>query len=308
MISVQELGLTILSDKPNQLYILGGAEYGVKDKYIDKLTALYGQKLEYPSVMSVIDMMRTRHLIPLKPTLYVVRYDETFVTSLTEAVAAKIKSTNICGTLVCIYSDPKQVAKLDKFLPEYTGSIDIVNPKFVEKYLHQDFPSLDDRSIKLATKCSDNYGHARTICKSLSVADVNVIAKMPDSALERLFGCSSAAIESDVRLGVASRNFKFLIKALERYEDDKESLYYTILQTMIDMEKLLTSKYLDIDIKEYKKFWKLEDVYYMFMNTYQELANSRSSQVSTDIDSSLTYLFALLTFKDIPSPEVLSDF
>ena len=308
MISIQELGLSILSDSPKQFYILGGTEHGIKDKYIDKLTEFYkGEKYEYPTVQSVIDTMNTRHLIPLKPSLYVVRYDESFVFSLSEAVANKVKATRIIGTLVCIYSDEKHLAKLDKFLPEFTGQIDSVNPKFIEKYLKQDFPRLDDRSIKLAVKCASNYGHARTICKSLSNADKEVIAKMSDGALEHLFGCSNEAADSDIRIGVASRNFRYLHRTLSNYEGDKDGLYYVILQTMIDMEKILTSKYSDMDIKEYKKFWKLEDIYHMFMHTYNELVKSRSSSTSSSIESSLYFLFALLTFKDIPSMEVFND-
>ena len=309
MISIQELGLSILSDSPKNFYVLGGTEYGIKDKYIDKLTQLYeGEKYEYPTVAAVIDMMNVRHLIPLKPALYVVRYDETFISTISEAYATKIKNTRIIGTLICIYSDTKQLAKIDKFLPEYVGQIDSVNPKFIAKYLQQDFPNLNERCIQLATKCAENYGHARTICKSLSNADTYLLVKMSDGTLERLFGCSNAAAEADIRIGIASRNFKYLSSVLDRYEGDKESLYYTILQTMIDMEKLLTSKYLDIDIKEYKKFWKLQDVYHMFMNTYNELVNSRSSTTSSTVESSLIYLFSLLTFKDIPSAEVLNDF
>lgn len=308
MISIQELGTTILSDKPNPFYVLGGAEHGVKDKYIDKLAELYGEKLEYPTVMSVIDMMNTRHLIPLKPTLYVVRYDESFANSVNATVATKIKKTKIVGTLVCIYNDDKQIAKIDKFLPECVGQIDAVNPKFIHKYLKSDFPKLDDKLITLAVKCGADYGHARTICKSLSFADSNKLAKMSEGSLVHLFGCNSAAEEKDIRLGVAARNFNYLIRVLSTYEGDKNALFYTILQTMIDMEKILTSKYSDLDIAEYKKFWKREDVYYMFMNTYNELTNSRSSDVSGDIDSRLTYLFALLTFKSIPSPEVMNAF
>ena len=308
MITIQELGLSILSDHPKQFYVLGGNEYGVKDKYIDTLTKFYkGEKYEYPDVMSVINSMNVKHLIPLKPSLYVVRYDESFVSSLNEVVANKVKNTKICGTLVCIYSDAKHIAKLDKFLPEYVGQIDSVNPKFIEKYLHQDFPSLDKRYISLANRCSENYGHARTICKSLCNADVNLLAKMTDGQLERLFGCTNQSAEQDIRLGLAARDFQFLIRALQTFEGEKESLYYVILQMLIDMEKILTSKYSNTDITEYKKFWKLQDVYYMFMNTYKELSDSRSSNVSKNIDASLIYLFALVTFKDIPSPEALND-
>ena len=296
MISIQELGLSILSDSPKQLYILGG-------------TDLYkGEKYEYPDVMSVINMMNTRHLIPLKPALYVVRYDESFVSALNEAVALKLKSTKICGTLVCIYSDTRHVAKLDKFLSEYVSQLDAVNPRFIAKYLKQDFPGLEDRYIQLAVKCGTNYGHSRTICKSLSTANKELISKMKDSSLEHLFGCSNEAADAEIRLGVASRNFKYLCKALSAYEGDKDSLYYVVLQTMIDMEKLLTAKYFDTDIKEYKKLWKLQDVYYMFMHTYDVLSKSRSSTVSATTESNLIYLFALLTFKDIPSLEVLHDF
>ena len=309
MISIQELGLSILSDHPSSLYILGGDEYGIKDKYIDKLTEFYkGSKYEYPSVNDVISTMSVKHIIPLKPSLYVVRYDEAFVSAINETYAVKIKSTKIVGTLVCIYSDSKQVAKIDKFLPEYTSEIYAVNSNLIAKYLKQDFPNLDARCISLAASCGQTYGHARTICKSLSHLDKDVIAATSDKRLQNLFGCSDAAIESDIRIGVASRNFRFLSVTLDRYEGDRSSLYYTILQTMIDMEKLLTSKYLDIDIKEYKSRWRLQDVYNMFMNTYIELSNSRSSLTSSSIESSLIYLFALLSFREIPSPEALNDF
>ena len=136
MISIQELGLSILGQEPKKLYILGGTEYGIKDKYIDHLTQFYGGlKYEYPQVSNVIDTMSVRHLVPLKPALYVVRYDESFVSSINEQLASKLKACKIIGTLVCIYSDSKHIAKIDKFLPEYTGQVDAVNPKFIEKYL-----------------------------------------------------------------------------------------------------------------------------------------------------------------------------
>ena len=39
MLTIQDLGLSIMGDTPKNLYILGGSEYGIKDKYIDE----YGQ-------------------------------------------------------------------------------------------------------------------------------------------------------------------------------------------------------------------------------------------------------------------------
>ena len=305
MISIQDLGLSILSDTPKHLYIIGGSEYGVKDKYIEKLTTLYGASSEYPDMDSIISLFSVRHLVPLKPQLYVVRYDEQFVSSINATLAAKIKSLKIVGTVVCLYSDSKQIEKLDKFLPESVAVIENVNPQFIEKYLHSDFPKLDDRSIHVATLAASNYGHARNICKSMSYADPEVLARMSDIQLATLFGCSQAVAEEEFRKYIAGKNFPALIKLLDVYEGEYDSLLYTILQTMIDLEKILSSKYPNSDLKDFIKLWTVEDIYYMFMNTYDEISKLRSS-TAADAKNSLIYLFGLLPFQRIPSTEVLN--
>lgn len=294
-----------MSDSPKSLYIVGGQEYGVKDKYIDRLTKLYGHKEEYPTVEGLINFLSVKHLVPLEPTLYIVRYDEAFVSSASVALAQKINKLKIKGTIFCVYSDKKSTDKLDKFFPDNVAVIEAVNPKFIEKYLHTDFPELSDRLIAVATRCCANYGHARTICKSLMCADKEAVNVMTDAQLANLFGCSDDSLESDIQKAVAARNFPLASTLIDKYSDDLNNLMYTILQTMIDMEKILTSKYSDSPLKDYSKLWKLEDVYNMFMNTYSELAKLRSN-TSTDIKSSLIYLFGLFTFKDIPSVEVMN--
>lgn len=305
MISIQDLGLSILSDTPKHLYIIGGSEYGVKDKYIEKLTQLYGARSEYPDMDSIISLFSVKHLIPLKPQLYVVRYDEQFVSSINATLASKIKSLKIVGTVVCLYADPKQIEKLDKFLPESVAVIENVNPQFIEKYLHSDFPKLDDRSIHVATLAASNYGHARNICKSMSYADPEALAKMSDIQLATLFGCSQAVAEEEFRKYIAGKNFAALTKLLESYEGEYDSLLYTILQTMIDLEKVLSSKYANSDLKDFIKLWTVEDIYYMFMNTYDEISKLRSN-TSADAKNSLIYLFGLLPFQRIPSTEALN--
>ena len=305
MISIQELGLSIMSDSPKQLYIIGGSEYGIKDKYIDTLTKFYGKKEEYPSISNLVDFLGVKHLIPVPPSLYVVRYDEGFVSAASAALAQKIKSLKFKGTIFCVYHDPKHMTKLDKFFSDCTCTIENVNPKFIEKYLHSDFPHLDDRSIKIATHCSKSYGHARTICKSMVNASPELLAKMTEAELTRLFGCEDTSQELDIQKAIAARNFVAACNLLDKYEGNLDNLVYTILQTMIEMEKLLTSKYATSDLKEYAKAWKLEDVYHMFMHGYNELDKLRSN-TSTDVKSSLIYLFGLFTFKDIPSVEVMN--
>lgn len=306
MISIQDLGLSILSDKPKQLYFLGGTEYGVKDKYIEKLTSLYeGRCSEYPDISSVISFFSVRHLVPPKPQLYVVRYDEQFVSSLNASVASKIKTLKILGTVVCLYEDSKHIEKIDKFLPDYVAVIDNINPQFIEKYLHQDFPGLDDRSIHVATIAASSYGHARNICKSMIHASPEALAKMTEVQLATLFGCNQIVAEEQFKQYIAAKNFPALMKLLESFEGDCDSLLYTVLQTMIDLEKILSSKYSDSPLKDYAKLWTIQDIYYMFMNTYSEIQKLRSNTSST-AENSLIYLFGLLPFKQIPSTEALN--
>ena len=35
MLTIQELGLSIMGDSPKNFYVLGGSEFGIKEKYID---------------------------------------------------------------------------------------------------------------------------------------------------------------------------------------------------------------------------------------------------------------------------------
>lgn len=305
MISIQELGLSILSDNPSKLYVIGGTEYGVKDKYIERLKSFYGKFSEYPDMESVISMLGKRHIIPLDPQLYIVRYDESFVSSISEVVASRIRNLKFQGTIVCLYSQDKHIEKINKFLPEFTSSVSNVNEQFIEKYLHSDFPKLDDRSIKIATQAGANYGHSRNICRSMMAADLSELNRMTDAQLYNLFGCRTYSNEKDFQVRIAARDFRGLVGLLSEYNGDKDSLIYTILQTMLEMEKILSSKYSNSDLKDYGKYWNVQDVYYMFMNTYDELKKLRSN-TSSDVESSLIYLFSLVTFQPVPAPEVLS--
>lgn len=294
-----------MSDSPKQFYVVGGSEYGIKDKYIDILTQFYGKKEEYPSVLALVEFLSVKHIIPVKPCLYVIRYDESFANAVSQDTARKIKSLKFKGSIFCIYEDPKFISKIDKYLPESTCILEPVNIKYIEKYLHSDFPKLDDRSIKIAAQCATSYGHARTICKSMIYADPTSLAKMSEVQLRNLFGCSDVSDESAIQQAIAARNFVYAVKLLDKYEGNIDNIIYTVLQTMIELEKVLTSKYSSSDLKDYAKVWKIEDVYHMFMNAYAELEKLRSN-TSSDAKSSLIYLFGLLTFKDIPSVEVMN--
>lgn len=305
MLSIQDLGMQIMGNKPKKFYVFGGSEFGIKEKYIEHLASFYGQKVEAEAAEPVIDLMTRKHLVPPTTALYVVRYDEQFISDLSEAYAAKILRANIYGTIVLLYENSKQVAKCDKFLPDNTADIGQVDRRFVIKYLHSDFPKLDDRSIEIAADNATSYGHARKMCSLLSYADPVKLAMLSESKVAELLGCSSSSTELQLQIGVASKNFGMLAHLIEKYPDDPDRIIYAILQTMIELDKIKSSKYSDSPLKEYARLWSPQDIYYMFMNGYDELQKLRSMS-SYEVESSLIYLIGLLKFQPIPSPEVMS--
>lgn len=304
MRSIQEVGNEILSGHPKDFYIFAGKEYGVKCSYLRTLEKHYGHRVECASVDEVLNSMRTKSLIPKIPTLYIVRYDDAFVSTLSDATARHIESCKIVGTIVCLYEQPKQVSKLDKYLKDYIVSIDAVSPRFLNMYLHSDFPSMPDRLINIAEKCGANYGHARNILQSMTYADANELASMSDAEISKLFGCTPSASSDLIRQGIASRNFVYLNSLLGSYEGDADSIMYTILATMIELDSIMDRPRKESDLRPYVKRWSRQDVYYMFVATYNELKQLRSLSVS-DPFNSVVFLFSLLQFPRIPNTEEL---
>lgn len=76
-------------------------------------------------------------------------------------------------------------------------------------------------------------------------------------------------------------------------------MLYSILRTMVEMEKALSTSYGQSDFREYNKYWRMEDVYNMFMITYHVLKVSRSQSV--DIENLVVFLLSLLSFDKIPT-------
>lgn len=304
MRTIQEVGTEILNNAPKKFYVFCGSEYGIKNKYIQMLSSLYTEVHEIDDVQSVLTLMNTKHFVPLTPALYIVRYDDSFLASMNATTSDKISSTNIIGTVVCIYEDSSKAAsKLEKYLPDWSVSIDSVNIQFIIKYLHSDFPKLPDRLIELSATIGLNYGDSQNICRSMMLADVEQLMSLSDDSLNKLFGKQQSSQESDIKLAIAARNFTYLNDLLNNYSGDLDSILYTILSTLVELEKILSNRHIDSALQEYTKRWTYKDIYNMFMNTYAELKKLRS--YATDVNSSLIYLFSLLKFSEIPDVEVM---
>lgn len=303
MITIQTLGKEILSNNFRKFYVFCGQEYGIKKKYLDIIKSAYkGNIKEISSMKDFIQMMKVKHLIPLPPSLYVVRYDQEFIKAVNAMTYQQIQSLNYAGTCVCIYEDTSIAEKLDKHLPEAVALIDAVNPMFIKKYLMKDYESLDEGLAGIASNIAVNYGHARNIAVAMTLADTNKLKNMDEKDISKLFGISSTSTEKYLQQCIASRNFNSIIDALDRYPEVDDTIFYVFAQTMNELEKIKTYPRTDSILKKYEKGWTCEDIYNFFNHSYNCLLSVRSGS-SSDIETFCIYLAGLLQFRTIPSVE-----
>lgn len=305
MISIQDLGKQILSNQFKKFYIFLGQEYGVKQKYLDMMKTYYeGRQKEISSMKDFMSMMKVKQLVPLKPTLYIVRYDMDFVKSLGPATASQISNLNYSGTCVCMYEDSSIKDKCDKYLPDYTTTIDAVNPMFIKNYLLNDYPGLDEGLAGVAANIAVNYGQARNIAAAMMCTDTNKLRNMDELELSKLFGISSQSSEKHLQMCIASKNFKSIISAVEKYPHIDDTILYVFTQTMNELEKIKTYKSTDSPLKQYHQYWTEEDIYNFFNQAYTCLFKIRTG-LTSDIIICTTYLAGLLQFSKVPSVEVM---
>jgi len=300
MRSIQEVGLEILSGTPKPFYVFGGSEYGVKAKYLEKLKDHYqGKVQENPRLLDVTRSFKKKSLFVRDPQLYVVRYDEEFVASLNEVTASSISDCKIVGTIVLLLEDEKMVAKVNKYLPEYTVSVDKVDDQFIFKYLKSDFPELPDSCIQYVMKSHKNYGDCINACRSLSLLSKEDLFPLTYQSVCDLFGRYESSSDANIKKGVLTKNVNLLLKEIDSYEGEISSLFYTLLSSTLDIDKYMSGGYLDADTRKFVKSWKKQDVYNFFNQVYSELKRSRSSN-SVDVRNRLEYLVFLLQFDPVP--------
>jgi hypothetical protein len=303
MLSIQDVGLSIMSDEPKNLYILGGSEYGIKEKYIEILESKIGPRMDYSEVLEFISFMTKKHIIPLKPQVYVVRYDKVFVSKLSKDISDKLSKLPIIGTLVVIYDDDASINKIDKFFPDNTAVINGVGPKHIAKYIKADYSNLDDDTIyTIATNTSDYY-QAKNIARCLNCVQGTV--NLTNQEICSLFGLTNASTMDAIQIAIASRNYVEFVKLVDSFDGDFTQIIYLIMNTMTEFDKLLDNKYASSPVKKYADKWTRPDIYYMFNHAYRALDNIRSGSTA-NIQDVLLYLGALMKFEHIPDLEVLA--
>ncbi len=301
MLSIQEVGRQVLTGNPNSFYVFVGTEYGLKEKYLDKIKQHYGGVTEVGHVSELFEVMNKKRIIPLQPKLYIARYDEEFVQSLTKSSIDDIHKfeSKIIGTLVCLYESNKHTDKCIKYLAEYTVSFDGVSQIFLKKYLTEDFPELDGSLIDFSVSLHSDYKGAYNTCVSLSNADIDVISEYSGMEISKSLGTNFSASNNQFRQGFASRNMEYCLSVIDNYDGQLDILLYTALAALIDLEKLISNPKQKSDLSKYLKCWNISDIYNMFMHLYIELEKSRT--ISTyDIHSRMVYLLGIMQFSPVP--------
>lgn len=304
MRTIQEVGTEIMSGKPRNFYVMTGSEYGVKRMYIQYLKDHYKNYKEADTVESILNTMSTKHFVPLQPTVYVVRYDDSFIATLNDKTSSRIRNTTIVGTIVCIYESSKHTTKIEKYLGDYTVHIDKVNSVFVKKYLKRDFPKLNDTCIDAAVESCVDWYEAESMCRNLMFDDPKHLDSMTKRDVKIAFGKEQELDDKAIKPIIASRNFNKLLYLVDKKQGEEDSLLYSILSTMLELEKIKGNNYTESTLRPYLDNWKLKDIYNMFMQTYQQLKYLRS--ISPNPQNVLLYLITLMQFDEIPGVEVLS--
>lgn len=305
MLTIQELGLSIMGDSPKNFYILGGTEFGIKEKYIDILVSKIGPRVEHSNLIELLSYMEKKQLIPVPPSVYVIRYDKTFLSKLSEKsgeLANRIKKCKINGTIVLIYTNDADINKCDKYFPENTASVIHIDNKFIVKYLKSDFPGLSEEYCNISAKVASDYYQAKNIARCLySIQDKY---KLTEGQVKYLFGLDTTYSESDMMLAIANRDFASLVYMSEHFDGEIQNVLYTMLRTMIELDKCLDNKYTQSPLQKACKLWTRYDIYFYFNHVYNALKQLRLGYAA-DPSLYIVYLAALLRFKQIPDMKVL---
>lgn len=300
MISIQQAGTEILGNNPRSVYFFCGPEYGVKQKYLSHLAHMYGSSTQVDTLKELFKSFERKSLVSSSSSLYVCRYDSEFVKKCDATEAKKVLSYKVNGCVVCIYDDEKQYKKLDKLFPDNVVRFDNVASKYVVKYLHGDYPELDEHYLKLvASKCPGGYGQARVVCGQLNYVKDSV-GTLEDSDVLRTFGLSRKYTEDQMMVAAAARSFSGVMQVVDTFEDDLSYLINGLCHVSIELDKLMDRKNTNSPYAQYVKLWTREDVYNFFEQAYVQTLKLRSSSSFNSYDS-LVYLAALLKFKNIPS-------
>lgn len=299
MISIQEFGTEIMHKTPRKYYAFCGVEYGVKMKYLEIIASMYqGRIAEYESADKVIKFLTLKHMIPLQPTLYIIRYDEQFIKDIDKQVHSLNSIDDNC-TVVFIYDSDTAERRCEKYIPENTVVFDPVDRKFVKRYLMKDYDGVPENVIDRVINVTSDYISANSICKSISVMDNSDIVCMTEDDIRKTFCASQSVNIENIKYGIAARDARYCLNIISQYDGTADSIVYAALNALLEIEKCMVYKKINSYAVKYIKVWNFNDVNMMFNNLYTVLIQSRSAG-SFDLREAVECVIGSMSFSPIP--------
>ena len=298
MLSIQEGAKEIYSDSPKSVYFLTGPEYGVKKQYIDVLAKHYDGLIENQSNFAdLIETFSKKSLIPRPNKVYVIRYDKDFISKIDE----NILKLNIPGTILGIYEDDSDEAKLDKKFPKNTLRINRLSKNIMSKHLSKQFEGIPSTLIETISSITDDFYKAQLVCQSLMNLSSDMLHSISKSEVKSLFGYNNQYDTSRFKDAILHRNFKAAINEIDAFEGDLSLLLYDILSVFINISKILDKpEYNSYNPSnqdpDFAKNWNIYSVKRMYDIAYEQLEMLRNySSYSPYV--SLIYICSLLKFE-----------
>lgn len=299
---IQDAGKQILSKNPGKIYIFCGDDYGIKNKYIRILKSIYKVSIECDTVDDVLKRSKTKSLLPEPQKLYIVRYDDGFLNSLNDDSIAELSNVSIHGTLVCIYQSDKATAKCMKYLSDFAVEINRVNKNLVYKYILSDFPDLPELILQTVATYTYDYSTAYHVCACISKC--SMISQFDSDNIQQIFHCQNETDDLELRTAIASRNFRYIMQLIDTYPGDLNQVFYMMLSTMLELDKLHKNKFYKSPYRKYADRWTDLDIYNMFTSVYYKLSDLRTDNIN--VYDTLVYLIALTQFGHIPDSNLFS--
>lgn len=303
MISIQTFGTEIAQSKPRSFYAFCGSEYGVKMKYLSIISGIYsGRKVEMDSVDKVLTMMSVKRILPLQPSLYIIRYDEAFMKDADKYVS-RIQKAKIIGTITVLFDSPAAEGRLEKYIPDNIVVFDPVDKRFIFKYLRKDFPDLSDITLNEILKTTTDYINAYNVCRSMINLDPKIRNALSESEIKNTF-CVSQSVDIDsIKYGIAARDARYCLDIISRYDGQSDAIIYSILSALLEIEKCLTYKNTGSYANKHIKVWNIFDVQSMFNSMYDILMKSRTVG-GVDLLYGIKCIICSMCYSPIPKFEI----
>lgn len=238
MLSIQEAAKEIFLGTPKQFYFFTGPDYGVKLQYINKLVTMFNNtEYEFDTLQEAYESLNKKTLIPRQPAVYIVRYD-----NQSASLSVDIGRLKFPGILISIIDDESIESKLDKKYSNNVIRFNHMTVPIIFKNLSKGFPKIPSNIIEIVSSLDIDFYEAQLMCLSLSYLSKEDLDTFTRRDIIKLFDYNQSFDELRFKKAILNRDYKTAEYEVNKYQDEKSSLIYSILSAYLEVLKCLDNK------------------------------------------------------------------